>query len=131
MIDRKGAKAEDLTIGQVAEITTKQMSNEQSDAASKRTLKIWDVPTELASKFISVARGNYANKSWLYLQDLVRKAEQYDLMVSSGRLDTMEKQIVNIEESLNRINKVFEDAQKDEIETQEKKVPKTFGGTDE
>jgi hypothetical protein len=127
----KGEKAELPTLGEVAEIeenkqqmSVEQMSVEQNDAVSKRTLKIWDVPTELANKFISTARGSYANKSWLYLQDIMRKANLYDEMVSSGRLEDHEKRIIALEEYAERMNEIVEETQKEEIN----KKPKTFGG---
>jgi len=126
---KEGEKAELPTMGEIAEI--KKMSSEQDDAVSKRTLKIWDVPTELANKFIAVAKGRYANKSWLYLQDIMRKADQYDLMISSGRLDDLESRVLNLEESASRINKVLVEAQEEEIKTEAKKVPRTFGDVSE
>ena len=119
-------KVELPTLGEVAEV--KRLSEEQRDAVSKQTLRIWDVPTELATKFIGISRSSYANKSWLYLQDIMGKADLYDVMVSSGRLDSLEKRIVNLEESSERINKVFTEAQEDEDQKEEaNKVPKTFG----
>ena len=133
MEDNKGENANLPTMGEVAVIETKkeedrqQMSTEQNDALSKRTLKIWDVPTELANKFIATARGSYANKSWLYLQDIMRKATLYDEMVSSGRLDEHERRLANLEEFAQRMNDIVEESQKEAVEEEVKK-PKTFGG---
>jgi hypothetical protein len=126
----KGEDAELPTLGEVAEIKDEQkvvLSVEQNDALSKRTLKIWDVPTELANRFIATARGSYANKSWLYLQDIMRKANLYDEMVSSGRLDDHEKRLAYLEEFAIRVSGIFDEAQKETIEEENKK-PKTFGG---
>lgn len=131
----KGEKAEFPTLEEAAGIKkdeeTKQisveMSVEQTDALSKRTLKIWDVPTELANRFISTARGSYANKSWLYLQDIMRKANLYDEMVSSGRLDDHERRLIALEEFADRLSTVFEEAQKEVIDDNARKKPKTFG----
>jgi len=123
----KGEKAELPTLGDVAEMNT-QMAKEQNEALSKRTLKIWDVPTEMANKFIAVTRGSYANKSWLYLQDLMRKAEQYDLMVSSGKLEELERRVVNLEEFAKRMNDLTQEVQENMENEEAKKTPKTFGG---
>lgn len=133
MTDEKGEKAELPTLGEVAGVKEKeeskqQMFIEQNDAVSKRTLKIWDVPTELANKFIATARGSYANKSWLYLQDIMRKANLYDEMVSSGRLEDHEKRLVSLEEFAEKMSELIIDIQKEDIAEETKKQPKTFGG---
>lgn len=129
-VEHEGEKDAELpTMGEVAQIekSKESMSVEQNDALSKRTLKIWDVPSELANRFIATARGSYANKSWLYLQDLMRKADQYDTMVSSGRLDELENRVARLEEFADRINEALSEEQnKMETETKAKK-PKHFG----
>jgi hypothetical protein len=129
--NKEGAQAALPTMEEVAQISrvekngANNMANEQQDAVSKRTLKIWDVPTELANKFISVARGSYANKSWLYLQDLMRKADKFDELVSSGRIEAIERRLAVCEEFI----KKFDDAMQDmESEEGKNKKPKTFGG---
>jgi hypothetical protein len=125
MVDeKKGERAELPTLGEIAQI---EMASESNDALSKRTLKIWDVPTELASKFIATARGSYANKSWLYLQDLMRKADQYDQMISSGRLEDHERRIVAIEAFVDGMEKAL-NAPEEKEEKAKTKTPKTFGG---
>ena len=134
---QKGVQAEIPlpTIEEIAEIKkqqTKEMVDEQNEALSKRTLKIWDVPTELANKFIATARGSYANKSWLYLQDLMRKANLYDEMVSSGRLEDLEKRIKNLEDYFEELLiKAEEMAQEEMAEKKGKKKPKVFGDDNE
>jgi len=135
MGNEKGENAVLPTMGEVAVITDErkkeeernQMAKEQNDALSRRTLKIWDVPTELANKFIATARGSYSNKSWLYLQDLMKKANLYDEMVSSGRLEEHERRLANLEEFAQRMNELIVKAQQEEIKEEVKK-PKTFGG---
>jgi hypothetical protein len=64
---------------------------------SKITLKIWDVPLDLGKAFIGKAKSQYANKSWLLLQDLMRKADLFDQIVSSGKMEELEKRIVALE----------------------------------
>lgn len=127
MEENKGAKAELPTIGEVASV---EMSQAQNDAMSKRTLKIWDVPSELANRFISTARGSYANKSWLYLQDLMRKAEKYDELMASGRLDAIEKRLKDHEDFIEKVGEFFEKLEQEEEseEAKKPKVKKTFGG---
>jgi hypothetical protein len=118
-------KAELPTIGEVAQIE-QGMGKEQMDALSKRTLKIWDVPSELANKFIATARGSYANKSWLYLQELMRKADQYDVMVSSGKLEELDRRVARLEEFAERMNAALDEEQTEQ--DKKAKKPKTFGG---
>jgi hypothetical protein len=118
----KGEKNAELPT--LEEAAKKGMADEQIDAIAKRTLKIWDVPAELANKFISTARGSYANKSWLYLQDIMRKANLYDEMVSSGRLDEHERRLIALEEFAERMVAAMETAKEEEV----KKKPKTLGG---
>lgn len=120
----KGEKDAELPTLEEAAGLKKDMATEQVDAIAKRTLKIWDVPAELANKFISTARGSYANKSWLYLQDIMRKANLYDEMVSSGRLDDHERRLIALEDFAERMVAVIETAKEEEV----KKKPKTFGG---
>jgi len=122
----KGEKDAELPTLEEAAGLKKDMATEQVDAVAKRTLKIWDVPAELANKFISTARGSYANKSWLYLQDIMRKANLYDEMVSSGRLDDHERRLIALEDFAERMVAVIEAAKEEEEEV--KKKPKTFGG---
>lgn len=90
---------------------------------SRVTLKIWDVPPELAQKFVRTAKSSYANKSWLLLQDIMKKADQYDEFISSGRLQDHETRIANLESILAA---AVEDEPAQE-KTEEPKVPKTFG----
>jgi len=137
-VEHEGEKDAELpTLGEVAQIekNKESMSIEQTDALSKRTLKIWDVPSELANKFIATARGSYANKSWLYLQDLIRKADQYDLMVSSGKIDEHERRLAKLEEFADRIetalSKEPEPDEEEKTETKKAKKPKHFGDVDE
>ncbi len=120
----KGEKDAELPTLEEAAGLKKDMTQEQNDAIAKRTLKIWDVPAELANKFISTARGSYANKSWLYLQDIMRKANLYDEMVSSGRLDDHERRLIALENFAERMVGEIETAQDEEVV----KKPKTFGG---
>jgi len=132
-VENKGEKAELPTLGEIAQIEKNKetMSNEQIDALSKRTLKIWDVPSELASKFIATARGSYANKSWLYLQDLMRKADLYDTMVSSGKLEELERRLIRVEDFAERMDKALAEEPAVEEDTKKKaKKPKTFGDVD-
>jgi len=125
MEKNKGEKNAELSTLEEAAGLKKEMADEQTDAIAKRTLKIWDVPAELANKFISTARGSYANKSWLYLQDIMRKANLYDEMVSSGRLDDHERRLIALEEFAERMVAAIETAKEEE---EVKKKPKTFGG---
>jgi uncharacterized protein (DUF1919 family) len=130
-VEHEGEKEAELpTLGEVARIESNKesMSIEQNDALSKRTLKIWDVPSELANKFIATARGSYANKSWLYLQDLIRKADQYDMMVSSGKLEEHERRIAQLEVFAERLDKAL--SEEPEPEKKAKK-PKHFGDVNE
>ena len=128
MDETKGEKAELPTLGEIAQMNKESMSNEQIDALSKRTLKIWDVPSELANKFIATARGSYANKSWLYLQDLMRKADQYDHMVSSGKLEELETRVRLLEDFAEKMDAVVNEPIP---ETKKAKKPKTFGDVNE
>lgn len=124
-MENKGEKTAELpTMGEVAQIEGKmQMEKEQTDSISKRTLKIWDVPEQMAMKFIGTARASYANKSWLYLQDLMRKADLYDQLVSSGRMEDHERRIASLEDFIMEIQK---EPQK-EPEKKANNKPKTFG----
>jgi hypothetical protein len=129
--ENKGEKDAELpTMGEVAQIekNKESMSIEQNDALSKRTLKIWDVPSELANKFIATARGSYANKSWLYLQDLMKKADLYDTMVSSGKLEELDRRLARVEEFADRMNEALSEEQEKEETVEKAKKPKTFGG---
>ena len=139
-VEHEGEKEAELpTMGEVAQIekNKESMSIEQNDALSKRTLKIWDVPSELANKFIATARGSYANKSWLYLQDLIRKADQYDMMVSSGKLEEHDRRLAKLEEFADRIETALskepepEEEPEEKTETKKAKKPKHFGDVDE
>jgi len=125
----KGEQAELPTLGEVAQVekNKENMSNEAMDALAKRTLKIWDVPSELANRFIATARGSYANKSWLLLQDLMKKADLYDTMVSSGKLEELDMRLARVEEFADRMSEALSEEQA-EAETKTKaKKPKTFG----
>ena len=129
-VDKKGVKDAELpTMGEVAQIekNKESLSVEQNDALSKRTLKIWDVPSELANKFIATARGSYANKSWLLLQDLMRKADLYDQMVSSGKLEELDRRLARVEEFADRMNEALSNEQEEQETVEKAKKPKTFG----
>ena len=129
-VEHEGEKDAELpTLGEVAQIE-KGMSREQVDALSKRTLKIWDVPSELANKFIATARGSYANKSWLYLQELMKKADLYDQMVSSGKLEELDRRLARVEEFAARMDEALRDEQDEHEKNTKAKKPKTFGDTD-
>lgn len=101
-------------------------------ADMKMTLKIWDVPPELGRRFIGQAKASYANKSWLLLQDLMQKADRYDLWMSSGKMAEIEGVLKNHEVRLSQMEAVVEAAEKTaaqgETAVEEKKTPKTFGG---
>jgi hypothetical protein len=129
-VEHEGEKEAELpTMGEVAQIekNKESLSVEQNDALSKRTLKIWDVPSELANKFIATARGSYANKSWLYLQDLMRKADLYDTMVSSGKLEELDRRLARVEEFADRMNEALSEEQEKEETVEKAKKPKHFG----
>ena len=91
------------------------------------TLKIWDVPPELAQKFIRTAKSSYANKSWLLLQDLMMKADKYDEFVTSGKIQELEDRIVNLESVIGALAEQAEKEPEEEKPVEKAKVPKTFG----
>jgi len=105
---------------------------EMGEIADVRTsLKIWDVPHELAKRFIGIAKGSYANKSWLLLQDLMAKADKYDSWMASGKIAEFERRLVRLEEFIDNIQIVNDEEEKPNEATakeEEPKKPKTFGG---
>ena len=100
-------------------------------ADMKMTLKIWDVPPELGRRFIGMAKASYANKSWLLLQDLMIKAERYDLWMSSGKMAEIEGILKQHQVRLDQVEAVVEAAQQTEKQKEEDvetlKTPKVFG----
>jgi len=124
----KGENAELPTLGEVAQVEIKaDLARQQENAVSRRTLQIWDVPTELANKFISTARGSYGNKSWLFFQDLMKKADLYDQMVSSGKLEELDRRLARVEEFADRMNEALSEEQEKEETVEKAKKPKHFG----
>jgi len=93
----------------------------------KITLKIWDVPPELYRRFIATAKGSYANKSWLLLQDLMMKAAKYDEWLSSGKIAELEGRVKVLEGRLEAFEAAIA-ATPTEPEKEGEKVPATFGG---
>jgi F0F1-type ATP synthase gamma subunit len=53
----------------------------------------------------------------------MRKADLYDQMVSSGRLDAIEKRLIAVEEFAENMAEALKEAENDKAN-----VPKTFGG---
>lgn len=93
----------------------------------KTTLKIWDTPLPLAQKFIGISKSSYANKSWLYLQDLMQKADKYDQWLASGKIAEIDAMLKLLDGRIGLIEIAIcgEDDQNKETKTAKK--PKTLG----
>jgi len=88
------------------------------------TLKIWSVPYDLAMKFVSKAKNDYGNKSWMLLKDLMEKAEKFDEL-SKNEVP----KILELEERISKLEENLEEIMSSEKSEDDEKV-ETFGGNE-
>ncbi len=88
------------------------------------TLSIWNVPLDLAKEFISLAKSNFNNKSWMLLKDLMEKAKKYEEYVESKnqKVEEHEARIIKLEEEMKLILSSMKEPEDGEKEIE------TFGG---